>query len=107
MLRSLLALLAITTLMLKLGTAELHYRDDPTTGVIVSIPAPLDNRVLRSPGDPRPIYLAGPDESYLGAGLYRFVVTIGWLACLLTWGLLEALRWSQGRRSVTPPPPEP
>jgi hypothetical protein len=67
-------------LTLKLFTYEYYYEDDATSGIALRLYPSLEIRLVL---DESTLYILITDEnSFLGEGLYRILVSWGWLVLL-------------------------
>jgi cbb3-type cytochrome oxidase subunit 3 len=77
-----LALASGLSIALKLFTYEFHLADDPTTGVALRATPSLSSSGLlgRSASFGPDRVLLSDENGFLGEGLYRFFVQVGWMA---------------------------
>lgn len=95
-----LALISGWLIAIKLFTYEFYLADDPTAGVALRPVPSLTSRAElgRSAAFGPDRVLITDENAFLGQGLYRIFVRIGWIAFPLS-TLLCVAGWSRVRRS--------
>ncbi|MGD8914813.1 MAG: hypothetical protein PVI97_13420 [Candidatus Thiodiazotropha sp.] len=89
--------------MIKLFTYEFYLEDDPTTGIALrDYPALVSRQILVETLSDSDYILIQDENSFIGEGLYRALITWGWITLLTVWLLLLAMiyRISQDSREV-------
>jgi hypothetical protein len=88
-------LVIVLALTLKLFTYEYYFEDDATTGIALRLNPSLENKLVL---DESSVYILITDEnSFLGEGLYRILVSWGWLV-LLALGIVTMIASKRQRK---------
>lgn len=91
----------LIAVMIKLFTYEFYLEDDPTSGIALrDFPALVSRQILVETLSDSDYILVQDENSFIGEGLYRALITWGWITLLIVWFLLLArtYRLSQGSR---------
>lgn len=74
-----LLMVSVLLILVKLFTFCTVFPDDSTTGIAIRSHPSLQNTIGADSCEAQPLMLVGPDESFVGQALYRFVVSTAWL----------------------------
>ena len=88
-----LVISSLPLLAVKLFTYEFYLLDDPTCGIALRAEPMLESRMPlhRAPGMHTDYILVQDENEFIGAGIYRFTVQIGWILVPLSAVVVAAL----------------